>query len=175
MSAQIARAAGIGEGTIFRAFGDKDALRGYLARIGAVAGALAASGGLRRGDITALRSKAAEGGGGAEGGGDAAPAQDGHLRPARLRLPGLIAGRHAGKCGAGWGMFARQVWLHKSWPVCPVSPGLTYCLRGLPFGWSRVVPFAERRPAHRYALVERPPSPEGGRSRVFRPSDGTGP
>lgn len=85
-TAQIARAAGIGEGTIFRAFGDKDtllaacmaeaarpddtlahvasisldlplaerleeaadALRGYLARMGAVAGALAASGGLRR-------------------------------------------------------------------------------------------------------------------------------
>ncbi|TYB64441.1 TetR/AcrR family transcriptional regulator [Nonomuraea sp. PA05] len=85
-TAQIARAAGIGEGTIFRAFGDKetllaacmaeaarpddtlahvaaisldlplaerleeaaDTLRGYLARMGAVAGALAASGGLRR-------------------------------------------------------------------------------------------------------------------------------
>jgi len=85
-TAQIARAAGIGEGTIFRAFGDKDALlaacmaealrpddtlahvsaisldlplaerlteasealRGYLARMGAVAGALATSGGLRR-------------------------------------------------------------------------------------------------------------------------------
>ncbi|MEV1172458.1 helix-turn-helix domain-containing protein [Nonomuraea sp. NPDC049784] len=85
-TAQVARAAGIGEGTIFRAFGDKDALlaacmaealrpddtlahvasisldlpleerlveasealRGYLARMGAVAGALAASGGLRR-------------------------------------------------------------------------------------------------------------------------------
>ncbi|MBB5774881.1 TetR/AcrR family transcriptional regulator [Nonomuraea jabiensis] len=83
---QVARAAGIGEGTIFRAFGDKEtllaacmaeaarpddtlahvaaialdvpleerlieaaeALRGYLARMGAVAGALAASGGLRR-------------------------------------------------------------------------------------------------------------------------------
>ncbi|MEQ4716634.1 TetR/AcrR family transcriptional regulator [Nonomuraea sp. B19D2] len=85
-TAQVARAAGIGEGTIFRAFGDKDALlaacmaeavrpddtlahvaaisldlpleerlveaaealRGHLARMGAVAGALAASGGLRR-------------------------------------------------------------------------------------------------------------------------------
>ncbi|MFI7126110.1 TetR/AcrR family transcriptional regulator [Nonomuraea sp. NPDC050153] len=85
-TAQVARAAGIGEGTIFRAFGDKetllaacmaeaarpddtlahvaaitldlplgerlveaaDALRGYLARMGAMAGALAASGGLRR-------------------------------------------------------------------------------------------------------------------------------
>ncbi|TDC93380.1 TetR/AcrR family transcriptional regulator, partial [Nonomuraea deserti] len=85
-TAQVARAAGIGEGTVFRAFGDKDALlaacmaeaqrpddtlahvasislelslaerlveasealRGYLARMGAVAGALAASGGLRR-------------------------------------------------------------------------------------------------------------------------------
>ncbi|MGW6496754.1 TetR/AcrR family transcriptional regulator [Nonomuraea angiospora] len=85
-TAQVARAAGIGEGTIFRAFGDKEtllaacmaeaarpddtlahvaaialdvpleerlieaaeALRGYLARMGAVAGALAASGGLRR-------------------------------------------------------------------------------------------------------------------------------
>lgn len=85
-TAQVARAAGIGEGTIFRAFGDKDALlaacmaeaarpddtlahvaaislelplaerlieasealRGYLSRMGAVAGALAASGGLRR-------------------------------------------------------------------------------------------------------------------------------
>jgi AcrR family transcriptional regulator len=82
-TAQIARAAGIGEGTIFRAFGDKDALldacvtaallpddtlaqlagisldqplaarlveaaealAGYLARMGAVVGALAASGG----------------------------------------------------------------------------------------------------------------------------------
>lgn len=85
-TAQVARAAGIGEGTIFRAFGDKEALlaacmaeavrpddtlahvaaislelplaerlieatealRGYLARMGAIAGALAASGGLRR-------------------------------------------------------------------------------------------------------------------------------
>ncbi|MFG6195029.1 TetR/AcrR family transcriptional regulator [Nonomuraea sp. JJY05] len=85
-TAQVARAAGIGEGTIFRAFGDKetllaacmaeaarpddtlahvgaialdvpleerlieaaDTLRGYLARMGAVAGALTASGGLRR-------------------------------------------------------------------------------------------------------------------------------
>ncbi|MDX3108492.1 TetR/AcrR family transcriptional regulator, partial [Nonomuraea angiospora] len=85
-TAQVARAAGIGEGTIFRAFGDKEtllaacmaeaarpddtlahvaaialdvpleerlieaaeALRGYLARMGAVAGALATSGGLRR-------------------------------------------------------------------------------------------------------------------------------
>ncbi|GGT47173.1 TetR/AcrR family transcriptional regulator [Nonomuraea spiralis] len=85
-TAQVARAAGIGEGTVFRAFGDKDtllaacmaealrpddtlahvsaisldlplaerlveaseALRGYLARMGAVAGALATSGGLRR-------------------------------------------------------------------------------------------------------------------------------
>lgn len=85
-TAQVARAAGIGEGTIFRAFGDKDALlaacmaealrpddtlahvagisldlplaerlveasdalRGYLSRMGAVAGALAASGGLSR-------------------------------------------------------------------------------------------------------------------------------
>ncbi|MEV6031406.1 TetR family transcriptional regulator [Nonomuraea sp. NPDC052116] len=85
-TAQVARAAGIGEGTIFRAFGDKETLlaacmaeaarpddtlahvaaialdvpleerlieaaetlRGYLARMGAVAGALAASGGLRR-------------------------------------------------------------------------------------------------------------------------------
>src|SRR5215471_8852098 len=28
--------------------------------------------------------------------------------------------------------------------MCP--PGLTHCLRGLPFGWSRVAPFAERRP-----------------------------
>ncbi|MCK2213259.1 TetR/AcrR family transcriptional regulator [Actinomadura sp. ATCC 31491] len=90
-TAQVARAAGIGEGTVFRAFGDKDALlaacmaealrpddtlahiasislelplaerlieaaealRGYLARMGAVAGAMAASGGLRRGDPTA--------------------------------------------------------------------------------------------------------------------------
>ncbi|MFI7694087.1 TetR/AcrR family transcriptional regulator [Nonomuraea sp. NPDC049655] len=85
-TAQVARAAGIGEGTIFRAFGDKEALlaacmaealrpddtlahvsaisldlpladrlveaaealRGYLARMGAVAGALATTGGLRR-------------------------------------------------------------------------------------------------------------------------------
>ncbi|MER5999132.1 TetR/AcrR family transcriptional regulator [Nonomuraea angiospora] len=85
-TAQVARAAGIGEGTIFRAFGDKETLlaacmaeaarpddtlahvaaialdvpleerlieaaetlRGYLARMGAVAGAMAASGGLRR-------------------------------------------------------------------------------------------------------------------------------
>ncbi|TMR39695.1 TetR/AcrR family transcriptional regulator [Nonomuraea zeae] len=92
-TAQVARAAGIGEGTIFRAFGDKDALlaacmaealrpddtlahvasisldqplaerlieaaealRGYLARMGAVAGALAASGGFRRRGEAALR------------------------------------------------------------------------------------------------------------------------
>ena len=34
--------------------------------------------------------------------------------------------------------------------VCPVSPGLSLnCLRGIPSGWSRVVPLAERRPAHR--------------------------
>jgi hypothetical protein len=45
-------------------------------------------------------------------------------------------------------------WFFSMWPVCPVSPGLTYSLRGLPFGWSRVEPFAERRPAHRYACVE---------------------
>ena len=31
--------------------------------------------------------------------------------------------------------------------LCP--PGRTYCLRGIPFGWSRVAPFAERRPPHR--------------------------
>jgi hypothetical protein len=31
--------------------------------------------------------------------------------------------------------------------LCP--PGLHHCLRGLPFGWSRVEPFAERRPSHR--------------------------
>jgi hypothetical protein len=28
--------------------------------------------------------------------------------------------------------------------LCP--PGRNYCLRGIPFGWSRVVPLAERRP-----------------------------
>ena len=28
--------------------------------------------------------------------------------------------------------------------LCP--PGRIYCLRGIPFGWSRVVPLAERRP-----------------------------
>ncbi|GAA3258168.1 TetR/AcrR family transcriptional regulator [Nonomuraea helvata] len=99
-TAQVARAAGIGEGTIFRAFGDKDALlaacmaealrpddtlahvaaisldlpleerlveasealRGYLARMGAIAGALAASGGLRRDPrLLVAESKAAEG------------------------------------------------------------------------------------------------------------------
>jgi AcrR family transcriptional regulator len=109
-TAQIARAAGIGEGTIFRAFGDKDALvaacmaealrpddtlahvagisldlplaerlveaseamRGYLARMGAIAGALAASGGLRHGH-------AAPGGtpdAGGEGSADAAKGPD---------------------------------------------------------------------------------------------------
>ncbi|MEV4289250.1 TetR/AcrR family transcriptional regulator [Nonomuraea bangladeshensis] len=97
-TAQVARAAGIGEGTVFRAFGDKDALldacmaealrpddtlahiasvsmelplaerlieaaeamRGYLSRMGAVAGALAASGGLRRGDPTAPAAREGE-------------------------------------------------------------------------------------------------------------------
>ncbi|SEG99174.1 regulatory protein, tetR family [Nonomuraea solani] len=96
-TAQVARAAGIGEGTIFRAFGDKetllaacmaeaarpddtlahvasisldqplaerlveaaDTMRSHLARMGAVAGALAASGGLRR--EAALREAQAEG------------------------------------------------------------------------------------------------------------------
>ena len=33
--------------------------------------------------------------------------------------------------------------------LCP--PGRTYCPRGIPFGWSRVAPFAERRPPHRSA------------------------
>jgi AcrR family transcriptional regulator len=97
-TAQIARAAGIGEGTVFRAFGDKDALlnacmaeamrpddtlahvsaisldlplaerlveaadamRGYMSRMGAVAGAMV-SGGLRRGDLAALRGARAQG------------------------------------------------------------------------------------------------------------------
>ncbi|YCK34299.1 TetR/AcrR family transcriptional regulator [Actinomadura sp. ATCC 39365] len=99
-TAQVARAAGIGEGTIFRAFGDKEALlaacmaealrpddtlahvsaisldlplgdrlveaaealRGYLARMGAVAGALATTGGLHRPDPGG-EARAAEGGG----------------------------------------------------------------------------------------------------------------
>ena len=30
------------------------------------------------------------------------------------------------------------------------------CLRGIPFGWSRVVPLAERRPAHRHQRRPRP-------------------
>ncbi|MEV4175564.1 helix-turn-helix domain-containing protein [Nonomuraea sp. NPDC049709] len=97
-TAQIARAAGIGEGTIFRAFGDKDkllaacmaeavrpddtlahvasisldlplaerlveaseALRAHLSRMGAVAGAMAASGALRRGAPPADEGKPAE-------------------------------------------------------------------------------------------------------------------
>ena len=36
-------------------------------------------------------------------------------------------------------------------PVRLGPPGRTYCLRGIPFGWSRVAPFAERRPPHRPA------------------------
>ncbi|GGU94485.1 hypothetical protein GCM10010182_08280 [Actinomadura cremea] len=43
-------------------------------------------------------------------------------------------------------------------PMCLVSPGLTYCLHGIPFGWSRVVPFAERRP-HTSALDQGPAGP----------------
>ncbi|WP_425582081.1 DUF2992 family protein, partial [Streptosporangium fragile] len=33
----------------------------------------------------------------------------------------------------------------------PSVPGLTFRPHGRPFGWSRVAPFAARRPAHRYA------------------------
>ncbi|MEV3985720.1 TetR/AcrR family transcriptional regulator [Nonomuraea sp. NPDC049758] len=120
-TAQVARAAGIGEGTIFRAFGDKEALlaacmaealrpddtlahvsaisldlpladrlveatealRGYLARMGAVAGALATTGGLRR------------------------PAPGGEPRPASGNEPGPTAGGEpraaegGGRPGAG--------------------------------------------------------------------------
>ncbi|TDT29915.1 hypothetical protein CLV29_2938 [Naumannella halotolerans] len=34
-----------------------------------------------------------------------------------------------------------------------VSPGLTYCLRGIPFGWNRVAPLAERRRSHQFGLA----------------------
>ncbi|NUO99858.1 MAG: TetR/AcrR family transcriptional regulator [Nonomuraea sp.] len=123
-TAQVARAAGIGEGTIFRAFGDKDALlaacmaealrpddtlahvsaisldlplpdrlieasealRGYLARMGAVAGALATSGGLRR-DPTA---PAPEGGPGSPGGGRPVSGRDASMAASREALAGLF-------------------------------------------------------------------------------------
>ncbi|MCW2900200.1 MAG: hypothetical protein JWO67_2465 [Streptosporangiaceae bacterium] len=66
--------------------------------------------------------------------------------------------------GAGTGTTVGRRWFYMSWPVCPVSPGLIYSLRGLPFGWSRVEPFAERRPAHRYASIEGPARKLPGRA-----------
>ncbi|MFF4624863.1 TetR/AcrR family transcriptional regulator [Nonomuraea jabiensis] len=121
-TAQVARAAGIGEGTIFRAFGDKEtllaacmaeaarpddtlahvaaialdmpleerlieaaeALRGYLARMGAVAGALAASGGLRR-DPRLLGAPSGEG------------------RDAHSDASGQVRDAHSGASGEGRG------------------------------------------------------------------------
>lgn len=125
-TAQIARAAGIGEGTVFRAFGDKDALldacmaealrpddtlahvsaisldlplaerlveaaeamRGYLSRMGAVVGALAASGGARRGDPTAPRPAVAEGRD--EAGGRPASGREARMAATREALAGLF-------------------------------------------------------------------------------------
>lgn len=144
-TAQVARAAGIGEGTIFRAFGDKEALlaacmaealrpddtlahvsaisldlpladrlveaaealRGYLARMGAVAGALATTGGLRRpapgGEprpAPGEEPRAAEGGEprptpggeprGAEGGGRPGSAREESMAASREALAGLF-------------------------------------------------------------------------------------
>jgi hypothetical protein len=51
--------------------------------------------------------------------------------PRNLRKPGMV-GSHGS--------------LQMTWPMCSVSPGLIYRLRGIPFGWSRVVLIAERRP-----------------------------
>ncbi|MEU8325917.1 TetR family transcriptional regulator [Nonomuraea sp. NPDC048881] len=120
-TAQVARAAGIGEGTIFRAFGDKEALlaacmaealrpddtlahvsaisldlpladrlveaaealRGHLARMGAVAGALATTGGLRR----------------PAPGGEPRPAPGGEARPAPGGEPRAAEG--GGRPGSG--------------------------------------------------------------------------
>lgn len=132
-TAQVARAAGIGEGTIFRAFGDKDALlaacmaealrpddtlahvtgisldlplaerlveasdmlRGYLSRMGAVAGALAASGGLSRPEAG---RPVAPGGGQAtsgglsrpESGGQASSGREASMAATREALAGLF-------------------------------------------------------------------------------------
>jgi AcrR family transcriptional regulator len=125
-TAQIARAAGIGEGTVFRAFGDKDALlnacmaeamrpddtlahvsaisldlplaerlveaadamRGYMSRMGAVAGAMV-SGGLRRGDLAALRGARAQG-----------PAEGEGEREEASRGPGLTVSRREASMAA---------------------------------------------------------------------------
>ncbi|MFI6736591.1 TetR/AcrR family transcriptional regulator [Nonomuraea sp. NPDC050451] len=132
-TAQVARAAGIGEGTIFRAFGDKetllaacmaeaarpddtlahvaaialdvpleerlteaaDTLRGYLARMGAVAGALAASGGLRRdprllGAPSEASEASAEGRGSQEGAGRALSGREASMAATRDVLSGLF-------------------------------------------------------------------------------------
>ncbi|MEV4373751.1 TetR family transcriptional regulator [Nonomuraea sp. NPDC049637] len=135
-TAQVARAAGIGEGTIFRAFGDKEALlaaclaealrpddtlahvsaisldlpladrlveaaealRGYLARMGAVAGALATTGGLRRpapgGDRPAPGDEASPASGGepraAEGGGRPGSGREESMAASREALAGLF-------------------------------------------------------------------------------------
>src|SRR2546423_3105912 len=43
------------------------------------------------------------------------------------------------------------------------------CLHGLPFGWSRVAPLAERRPAHQ-RLVGAPPSDLAGGVALSRPA-----
>ncbi|MGW4410486.1 TetR/AcrR family transcriptional regulator [Nonomuraea sp. NPDC004702] len=128
-TAQVARAAGIGEGTIFRAFGDKEALlaacmaealrpddtlahvsaisldlpladrlveaaealRGYLARMGAVAGALATTGGLRR-PAPGDEARPAPGGEprAAEGGGRPGSGREESMAASREALAGLF-------------------------------------------------------------------------------------
>ncbi|MFF0867201.1 TetR/AcrR family transcriptional regulator [Nonomuraea sp. NPDC050227] len=128
-TAQVARAAGIGEGTIFRAFGDKEALlaacmaealrpddtlahvsaisldlpladrlveaaealRGYLARMGAVAGALATTGGLRR-PAPGGEARPAPGGEprAAEGGGRPGSGREESMAASREALAGLF-------------------------------------------------------------------------------------
>ncbi|MFG1703800.1 TetR/AcrR family transcriptional regulator [Nonomuraea sp. M3C6] len=133
-TAQIARAAGIGEGTIFRAFGDKDAvlaacmqealrpddtlahvasisldlplaerlveaseaMRGHLARMGAVTGALATSGRLRRGGLMRGMLPERPGGEGPSGAAEV-PRPDGEPSAEALREGAAGQGRDFGR------------------------------------------------------------------------------